>query len=102
MSETIPSTSDLLTQLKEQLAAVHKTTSGWNTPAVATPVQGIAVPIKVSTPKGEIRLYLQLPAECASGPDVIMQTLQSLDQQGYPLDVWQSKTSWGNKGGWRR
>jgi autotransporter translocation and assembly factor TamB len=96
----VPS-SDLLAQLQAQLAAVQKPI-GWNTPAVTTPVQGIAVPIKVTTPKGDIRLYLQLPAECAAGPEVIMQTLQSLDSQGYPLDVWQSKSSWGNKGGWRR
>lgn len=112
--------SDLMTQLAAQLAAIQKpASSGWSTPTTTAPaIQGVAVPIKVQTARGEIRLYLQLPAECASSPDAIMSTLQALDSQGYPLDTWTSRsTGWGdgggssgwnrggggwNRGGWRR
>lgn len=102
-------TQDLLAalqaQLAAQLAATQKqATSGWNTPTATTTPIGVAIPIKVSTPKGEIRLYLQMGPEHAASPEAIIQTLQALDAQGYPLDVWQPKSDgWGSGGsGWNR
>ncbi len=119
MTDTV--SPDLMSQLAAQLAAIQQkpAATGWNVPAMAAPtIQGIAIPIKVQTAKGEIRLYLQLPAECAASPETIMQTLQALDAQGLPLDMWQPRSSgWGdgggsgwnrgggsgwNRGGWRR
>lgn len=102
---------DLMQQLAAQLAAIQQqkpaAATGWSTPTTTAPaIQGVAVPIKVSTARGEIRLYLQLPAECTASPETIISTLQALDAQGMPLDFWQPKSSgWGDSssgGGWNR
>lgn len=117
---TEPNNPELMAQLAAQLAAIQQkpAASGWSTPTTTAPtIQGVAIPIKVQTARGEIRLYLQLPAECATSPDAIMSTLQALEQQGLPLDFWNRGgvgwgdgggsgwnrgSGYGNRGGWRR
>lgn len=109
MSDTTTITPDLLAVLQAQLAATQKPiAAGWGQPTQATPIQGVAVPIKVQTPKGSLRLYLQLGPEVAANPESIMAAIQALDAQGYPLDTWQPQGSggWGSGnsggGGWNR
>lgn len=100
-------TAALLAALQGQLKAAQP--GGWAQPQAAAPsIVGLEVPIKVQTPVGEIRLglQLQLTPETAT-PDAIMGLLQSLQAQGYPLDIWQPKqTGWsggnGGGGGWNR
>ena len=75
---------------------------GWGQPAAAAPIPqvlGVAVPIKVSTPQGSIRLYLSLPAEVLESPQRLMQVLETLHNQGFPLDTWQGRPQWGGQGG---
>lgn len=94
MSETI------LEQL-QSLLAKQTSGTGWNNPAPS--VAGLAVPVKINTPKGEIRCYLSLPAESAASPDAILTALQALDSAGFPLDFWQRDSGWKKpyrKGGW--
>lgn len=98
---------DLAAQLAQQLTALQQKPAGaWGVQTTPLTATGLAVPLKLQTPQGDIRVYLQLPAEAAGSPDAIMQALQSLASQGYPLDTWQPKNSgWGdsgNSGGWNR
>lgn len=91
--------------------------SAWTRPQPQTAIAGVSVPISVETPKGKIRCYLSLPAECGANPDALMAALAELDAAGYPLDIWnrdQGGGNWnrgggsngggwgGNRGGWRR
>jgi hypothetical protein len=104
--------SDLLTQIAAQLATLQQQSSlvnasGWNQPlpAAATPIQGVAVPIKVDTPNGVVRCYLSLPAEVAQSPQSLLNALQALLNRGLPVDIWSGGSSWsrGNDSGpWHR
>ena len=87
--------------------------SPWAAPAVsAAPViNGAAVPIKLQTPQGSLRVYLSLPAECAATPQALMSAIEALAALGLPLDTWQPKSegsgsNWGsnsnNRNNWRR
>lgn len=106
-----------LALLQAQMAALRPAApavSPWGVPAVmAAPViNGAAVPIKLQTPAGSLRVYLSLPAECAATPAALMAAIEALAALGLPLDTWQPKSdsgngsSWGNsrgnnRGGWR-
>lgn len=69
-------------------------------PVTAAPViNGAAIPIKLQTPAGSLRVYLSLPAECAATPQALMAAIESLAALGLPLDTWQPKSDgngWGN------
>ena len=96
-------TPELLAAVQAQLATAQKPlTSAWGQPTLTQTPQGMAVPIKVQTPKGSLRLYLQFGPEAAASPDSIMGLIQALDAQGYPLDTWQKSSDWGTSGGWKR
>ncbi len=95
-----------LAALQAQMAALRPAApaaSLWGVPAVmAAPViNGAAVPIKLQTPAGSLRVYLSLPAECAATPQALMSAIEALAALGLPLDTWQPKSesgsSWGNK-----
>jgi hypothetical protein len=75
--------------------------AGWGQPAAMAVPQflGVAVPIKVSTPQGSIRLYLSLPPEALESPQRLMQVLEQLYARGFPLDIWQQRPRWGGQGG---
>ena len=75
--------------------------AGWGQQATAPipQVLGVAVPIKVTTPQGSIRLYLSLPPEVLESPQRLMQVLEQLHNQGFPLDTWQGRPQWGGQGG---
>lgn len=82
--------------------------AGWAQPQpTAALVQGVGVPVKVSRGRGTLRLYLWLPAECASSPTALNAALDQLESTGIPLDVWEQKESgWGGSSysnrGWRK
>jgi hypothetical protein len=71
----------------------------------ATPelkIESVAIPLNVSTPKGKLRVYLNLPGEIAESPDTLFKVIETLDAQGLPLDFWVDKSNWGKKkGGWK-
>ena len=99
-----------LAALQAQMAALRPAApaaSPWGVPAVsAAPViNGAAVPIKLQTPAGSLRVYLSLPAECAATPAALMAAIEGLAALGLPLDTWTPKAkdgSWGNnRGGWK-
>ena len=102
--------SDQLEQLKALLAQAQQETSpaagGWAQPqptAMGLPITGVAVPIKISTPIGDVRVYLQLPAECGQSPQALLGAVQLLSNAGLPVDAWKLRESggsgWGNDGG---
>ena len=84
--------------------------AGWSQPsqpAAPALVQGVGVPVKIARGRGTLRLYLWLPAECASSPSALNAALDDLERAGIPLDTWEPKESSGgwsnnNRSGWRR
>lgn len=99
--------SELLTALQGLLAkSTAPAATGWNQPAAAPAalVQGVGVPIKVNRGRGSIRVYLWLPAECATSPQALNAALDELERQGIPLDVYEPReTGWNNNNrNWRR
>ena len=108
-----------LAALQAQMAALRPATPAASSWANAAPVNaapvinGAAVPIKLQTPAGSLRVYLSLPAEYAATPQTLMAAIEGLAALGLPLDTWQPKSdsgngngsSWGNRnnnrGGWK-
>ena len=107
-----------LLALQQQMAAlkpaapVAPAASPWAAPAAPVApamVTGVAVPAKVPTPHGTLRVYLSLPAEAASSPQALQAAIDALVAAGIPLDTWQPRESgggsWGGNsggGGWSR
>ncbi|MDG4549886.1 MAG: hypothetical protein P9F19_01545 [Candidatus Contendobacter sp.] len=118
MTEQTP--QDLLNAMNALLQKATTTTTptsatGWTQPQQQTPaalVQGVAVPVKISRGRGNLKILLWLPAECASSPSALNAALDQLESAGIPLDIWEPKDSggggwgsgsgYGNRGGWRR
>lgn len=106
-TETQAALQTLLAQMQQSATAGAGTVAGaagggWNAAQATGPaalIQGVAVPIKVSTPAGEMRAYLSLPAEVGQNPQALIAVLQQLANAGYPLDTWQPKNSGGDWGG---
>lgn len=108
-------TNELQNQLAALLAQVQQQPTppqtSWNKsqPTHCAAIAGVAIPISVETPRGKIRCYLSLPAECAASPDALLEVLATLDAQGYPLEIWEGRQAggWGggadrsNGGNWR-
>ena len=115
------------TELAAQLAALQAQMAALRPAAPAVPaaspwamtapalsaapvINGAAVPIKLQTPQGSLRVYLSLPAECAATPQALMSAIEALAALGLPLDTWQPKSDsgshWGsnsnNRSNWRR
>jgi hypothetical protein len=87
-----------LAALQAQIAAMRPAASPWGAaaaPSAAPIINGVAVPVKVQTPAGSIRLYFSLPAECAATPEALMAALESLAAAGLPLDTWSPRESAG-------
>lgn len=118
MNEQTP--QDLLNAMNALLQKATTTTTptsatGWTQPQPPTPaalVQGVAVPVKINRGRGNLKILLWLPAECASSPTALNAALDQLESAGIPLDIWEPKdsggsgwgsgSSYGNRGGWRR
>lgn len=106
-------TADLTTQLaalQAQLAAIAPPSAAhaapWGQTATAAPqIQGVAVPIKVQTPAGSLRIYLSLGPAAMASPAALQQAIDGLAALGLPLDTWGGSSggsSWGGSGsrGW--
>lgn len=96
----------LLSQAQQQ-PAVHSA-AGWTQPQLqlsAMPaVNGVAVPLKLQTPIGDVRVYLQLGPDASANPQSLLAAIQGLANAGYPVDAWQPRNQdggngWGNSGG---
>lgn len=98
---------------KANTTTTPATATGWAQPqqTPAALVQGVAVPVKISRGRGNLKILLWLPAECASSPQALSAALDQLESAGIPLDIWEPKdssggwnggSSYGNRGGWRR
>ena len=96
--------SELLTAMQGLLAkSTAPAATGWSQPQPApAAIQGVGVPVKIARGRGTIRLYLWLPAECASSPQALNVALDQLEASGIPLDTWEPKESgWqGGNAGW--
>lgn len=115
MNEQTP--QDLLNAMNAllQKATPQTSATGWAQPQQQTPaalVQGVGVPVKISRGRGNLKILLWLPAECASSPSALNAALDQLESAGIPLDIWEPKDSggswggssngYGHRGGWRR
>lgn len=82
--------------------------AGWSQPqpAPSQMIQGVGVPIKIGRGRGNLKVLLWLPAECAASPQAMNAALDELERAGLPLDVWEPKESgWGSTSSsrtWRR
>jgi hypothetical protein len=104
--------TDLLQQVTSLLnqSSQNPALAGWaqqQPPQSASLINGVAVPVKIQRGRGNIKILLMLPAECASSPAALHAALDQLENAGIPLDVWEPKESgWGSggasRGGWRR
>lgn len=81
---------------------------GWQQPQMqlsAMPVvSGVAVPLKIQTPIGDVRVYLQIGPEATANPQALQSAIQALANAGLPIDAWQPRdggggNGWGNNGG---
>lgn len=100
--------NELLAAMNALLAKTSATptpaATGWSQPQPAPAlVQGVGVPVKVNRGRGTLRLYLWLPAECASSPAALNAALDQLESSGIPLDVYEPRESgWqGGNAGWQ-
>lgn len=103
MTEQTP--QDLLNAMNALLQKASTPTpqasaTGWAQPqqTPAALVQGVGVPVKISRGRGNLKILLWLPAECASSPAALNGALDQLESAGIPLDVWEPKENGG--GGW--
>lgn len=104
MNEQTP--QDLLNAMNALLQKASTTTpqastTGWAQPQPQTPaalVQGVGVPVKISRGRGNLKIILWLPAECAASPVALNSALDQLESAGIPLDVWEPKESGGGWG----
>ena len=102
--------TDLLQQVTSLLnqSSQNPALAGWAQQQPQQPaslISGVAVPVKLQRGRGNLKILLMLPAECASSPSAIHAALDQLESAGIPLDVWEPKESgWGNSksNGWRR
>ena len=67
--------------------------------APAAMVQGVGVPAKIGRGRGNLKIILWLPAECASSPVALNAALDQLEAAGIPLDIWEPKDSGGSSWG---
>lgn len=100
-----PDQTQLLQQLLQQLQQSQPAPAAWPSAAGATaaPFAGVAVPVKIATPGGECRCYLQFGAEVAQGgPAALINAMQLVMAQGFQIDTFQSRGGWngGGRGGW--
>jgi len=94
--------SAMIAALQAQLAGLQQQpTAGMQPTAPNVAVTGVGVPIKIQTPDGgSIRIDLMLPPDAAANPQTLMATLQHLQAQGWPLDIWKPRNQQGS--GWNR
>ena len=60
-------------------------------------VQKVNIPIKLQTQQGSLRIYLEFDASWGETAQKLQELIDTLEQMGFPLDTWQSKSSgWGN------
>lgn len=62
-------------------------------------IQKVNVPIKLQTPLGSIRIYLEFGPEWGESAEKLQELLGYLNNTGVPLDIWQGKQyqqGWGN------
>ena len=98
---------DLLEQLQgvlEQFATQGQTAgpaASWSGRRRGAPgeVLGVAVPLKVNTPSGKVRVYLSLPPEVATSEDSLVDAIEGLLDAGFPVDVWRDRDG-RDRGGW--
>jgi len=101
------SDTNQLAQLQALLAQAQQPSvpaaTSWAPPppaATGLSVTGVAIPIKIQTPIGDVRVYLQLPAECGQSPQALLGAVQALSNAGLPVDAWQPRDSGGGNGVW--
>lgn len=106
-TQTLASIQALLAQAQQQQPAIAGTAApgGWQQPTLSAmpAVHGVAIPLKLQTPIGDVRVYLQLGPEAAANPHALLSAIQALANAGLPVDAWQPRnqdggSGWGNGG----
>ena len=90
----------ILSQFQDQAQAGGPAPGNWSGRKRGAPgeVLGVAIPLKVNTPSGKVRVYLSLPPEVATSEDSLVDAIEGLLDAGFPVDVWRDN---GDRGGWR-
>lgn len=98
-TDVLAAVQALLGQVQQQPAG-----AGWQQPQMqlsAMPaVNGVAIPLKIKTPIGDVRVYLQLGPEAAANPQALQSAIQALANAGLPIDAWQPRDNGGGGNGW--
>lgn len=100
-SEVNAQLKDVLSALLQQNQATmqQQPGSGWFNASPLPAINAINVPVKIPTPAGDVRLYLELPGELANNEQALMQALEAIAAR-FQLDAWQPRNQgWNNGGG---
>lgn len=106
-NELLQNVMQQLAEMKAQQSATSATTTpvtGWQQQpqpqAGPQQILGVAIPLKIDTPNGSLKLFVSLPAEVMQSEQSLMSAIEGLVNAGLPVDFWQSKSSgWGGGNG---
>jgi hypothetical protein len=102
--ELLDQLQELLEQFASQRQEAAPAASGWARRRSTGPgeVLAVAVPVKVNTPSGKVRVYVSLPPETAASEDSLVDAIEALLDAWFPVDVWRDRDGRaGDRGGWR-
>ena len=101
-------TQDLINEAVQkalQQAQASKTTNWAGSLSLELPdIQGIHIPIKMQTPQGSLRIYLEFDKSWGETAEKLQELIDLLERLGFPLYVWSksdSSSSWGNNRSYR-
>ena len=88
---------DIVKQALESMQGQQATSWQGQTFSITPEVQKVNIPIKLQTAQGSLRVYLEFDASWGATAQKLQELVDVLDNMGFPLDTWQSKSSgWGN------
>lgn len=86
--------------VKAALSNIQTQPTSWQGQSFSTmpEVTGVQIPIKLQTSQGSIRVYLLFDAQWGENAQKLQELIDTLDNMGFPLDIWQGKgnSGWGN------
>jgi len=69
--------------------------SGWQKirPQASMHVEKVLVPVELEVQAGKVTVYFQLDGAVAESPDVLLNTIEGMLEQGIPVRAWKPKGS---------
>ena len=103
MAEQITITQETIDELMKRIDALQKQAqpsgSLWNKPQAQTEPESVSVPVSIQTATGKVRLYLTFKG--ITTPEQITALLNTLIDQGVPVDAWK-QDAWQGGSRWKR